>query len=267
MQLPPLLKYLKNEIDSIYPWLFLVDFTLTDGTTYHFVHNTENVTFKGTEYIAFPFQLELPEFNSEGNIPQWNFNVDNTERVLMYELEALRGAVDSEITITIVNAAYLEDGYIDNKFKLSVLETRFNNNWITFVCGGPNLFRMQFPSYRYFANHCIWNFGWHECYYNDPSASTVWGTNGEKYICYRSHISSDTNRPITGSKWYQYWRVIWRGGKWPAGNFQSPSSWQSGVSYTSGTMVCKKTLADCRAKANSHRFGGFPGLQGGVRLV
>ena len=266
MKLPPLLKYLKNEIDSLYPWLFLVELTLPDGTTYHFVHNTENIIFEGIEYIAFPFQLELPEFNSEGNYGTWYFNVDNTERVFMYDLERLKGAVDSQITITIVNAGYLQDGYIDNQFRITVLETRFSSNWVTFVCGGPNLFRVQFPPYRYFANHCIWNFGWHECYYNDPTATTVWGTDGRIYICYRSHISSEENQPVTGLKWYQYWRLVKRGEIY-IGNFLYPDVWQAGVNYSAGTMTCKKTLADCRAKNNSHRFGGFPGLQGGVRIV
>ena len=38
--------------------------------------------------------------------------------------------------------------------------------------------------------------------------------------------------------------------------------------YTGALTSCKGTLEDCRAKGNSTRFGGFPGLgKGGVRLA
>lgn len=38
--------------------------------------------------------------------------------------------------------------------------------------------------------------------------------------------------------------------------------------YAGADMVCERSLAACRAKNNSKRFGGFPGLQpGGLRLA
>lgn len=38
--------------------------------------------------------------------------------------------------------------------------------------------------------------------------------------------------------------------------------------YSGGVTTCKGTLADCQAKANSERFGGFVGLSpSGLRLV
>ena len=38
---------------------------------------------------------------------------------------------------------------------------------------------------------------------------------------------------------------------------------QCGYKGTDGK--CKKTLADCRAKGNSERFGGFLGIAGGYK--
>jgi phage-related protein len=37
--------------------------------------------------------------------------------------------------------------------------------------------------------------------------------------------------------------------------------------YGGVLATCKRTLADCRAHGNSRRYGGFPGLNGAVRLA
>jgi lambda family phage minor tail protein L len=37
--------------------------------------------------------------------------------------------------------------------------------------------------------------------------------------------------------------------------------------YAGVLLTCKRTLTDCRLHANSKRYGGFPGLNGAVRLA
>lgn len=44
--------------------------------------------------------------------------------------------------------------------------------------------------------------------------------------------------------------------------FKGPECAYAGVASS-----CNRTLKDCQLKSNSVRFGGFPGLQGGIRLI
>lgn len=263
MSLPSVLKYAKNEIASIYPWLFLLDVTTPAGATFYFVHNNENITFQGRIYTRFPFQIELPEINSEGSVPSWNIKVNNTSRVLEKTLQETKGMTDSLILMRIVNAAYLAEDYVDLETELKVLEAFSDYTWITWRCGGRNLFRDLFPLYRYLANYCTHKFRWHECYYNDPTAAAVKGDDGNDYICYVTHVSTPDNRPLTGRNWMQVWR---RKNRQVSGG--SAGSWSAGLQYSAGTASCKHTLADCRLKGNSRRFGAFIGLaNSGVRIV
>lgn len=263
MTLPNVLKLAKNEIASVYPWLFLLDVVTPDGRLYYLVHNNEDVVFQGRTYTRFPFQLELPEINSEGAVPSWNIKVINTARTLEKSLQETKGMTDSVITLRVVNAGYLEEDHVDLETEIKVLEAFSDAFWITWRCGGRNLFRDLWPMHRYLANYCTQKFKWHECYYNDPTASVVLGDDGNDYICYFNHVSGQDTRPVSGSRWMQVWRRKDRANTGGAGG-----AWQDRLAYTAGTETCKQTLVDCRAKANSRRFRGFIGLAGtGVKIV
>lgn len=263
MSLPAVLKYAKNEIDSVYPWLFLLDVTTPDGRLYYLVHNNEDIVFQGRTYTKFPFQIELPEINSEGAVPSWNIRVVNAQRTLEKTLQETAGMADSDILLRIVNAGYLEEDHADLETEIKVLETFSDVMWITWRCGGRNLYRDLWPMYRYLANYCQQKFKWHECYYNDPTASRVMGDDGNAYICYFGHVSSADTKPVSGSRWMQVWRRVDRANTGGTGGV-----WKDRTSYTAGTETCKQTLADCRLKGNSRRFRGFIGLaSSGVKIV
>lgn len=263
MSLPNVLKYAKNEIASIYPWLFLLDVQVPDGRSYYLVHNNENITFQGRTYTRFPFQLELPEVNSEGAVPSWNIKVVNSARTLEKTLQETKGMTDAVILMRIVNAGYLAENHVDLETEIKVLEAFSDDTWITWRCGGRNLYRDIWPLYRYIANYCPWKFRWHECYYNDPSASVIRGDDGNDYVCYVDHVSATDTRPVSGPRWMQVWR---RKNRQAVGG--SAGTWDPATRYTAGTAICRHTLADCRLKGNSRRFGGFIGLgSSGVRIV
>jgi phage-related protein len=269
VSLPAVLKYAKHEIASIYPWLFTLDLTLTSGVTYYFVHNDEDIVFQGHTYVSFPFQIEFPEINAEGAIPSWRINIDNSARALEPYLQEYRGLTDSRLVLRVINAGYLTEDYVDLETEVEIQETEADWNWVSFVCGGRNLFQETFPAYRYLANYCRWilmgKFRAHECSYLDQTATVVMGTDGNDYVCYRDHVSAAENRPVSGTSyvWMRYWR---RKDRQTAGG--TGSAWQTGQSYTAGTAVCGGTLVECRAKGMSRRWGGFKGItDGGIRLV
>lgn len=207
LNLPPLIVKEKNKISSIHPFFMLLDITLTDNTKFYLVHNTEDITFNGQVYIAFPFQVELPKISSKGEIPTWTIRVSNVTRVLQASLEALNGAVGSTIVMRIVNAGFLNENYAELETTLKVLATQCDAYWVTFTLGGENLLRRRFPLYRYIANYCPW-----------------------------------------------------------VSRFKQADNVECG--YSGPATTCNGTLANCRLKGNSRRFGGKVGLSNiGVRLV
>ena len=76
--------------------------------------------------------------------------------------------------------------------------------------------RKQVPRRNHFAT-CSWVFG--------DSAHEVTGTDANNYRCVISHVSSSSNRPITGSVSTQYWTAEGING----------TTWVSASAYSAGT--------------------------------
>lgn len=178
--LPPLLVWGKNKLASADPILCLLEITLTDSaqTKIYICHNTENVSWNGKTWTAFPFQIELPKISSKGEIPYWTIRLSNVTRVFQAYMEALNGGIGSTVIMRFVDSGHLDKGndaiYIE--IAMEVLASESDAQWITFRLGTENLLRKTFPQERYIANHCLWAFKFKgaECGYTG-SATTCDG--------------------------------------------------------------------------------------------
>jgi hypothetical protein len=135
---------------------------------------------------------------------------------------------------------------------------------------------LRYPLERYLALHCNWRFETVECGYAQKAIAgiTLSGTNPVS-IQINNHnwntgdsIRLDDVLGIMPTLDDEY--IIT---KTDADNFTldgTNSSLFSG-SFTSGTVglsACRRTLADCRHRENSVRFGGFAGMRsGGVKIA
>jgi phage-related protein len=157
----------KNLMHSPDPWLILLEITLTDAgpTTLRFVKNTENITYGGNTYTAFPFQLSMVETNSKGEIPQVTLKVCNITRFLTPYLNSLDGGIDSTVKIIVVNNKYLAEDYSELELDFSVMGCEVDAYWVTWTLGMVNPLNRRFPLYRFLANHCRWIFKGAECGY------------------------------------------------------------------------------------------------------
>lgn len=157
----------KNLMHSPEPWLILLEITLTDvgPTVFRLVKNTEDITYDGNTYTAFPFKLSIVESNSKGQIPQVTLKVCNITRLLTPYLESLDGGLESTIKIIIVNNGLLNEDYSELELEFSVIDCNADAYWVTWVLGMANPLNRRFPLYRYVANHCNWVFTGAECGY------------------------------------------------------------------------------------------------------
>lgn len=125
----------------------------------------------------------------------------------------------------------------------TVLNSTITSKVLSFNLGAPNLLRQRHPRHRYIASSCRWMFKYHECKYEDATASVVYHPDsGKNYICIKSHTSSSTNKPEESTdSWMEYWRRI-------SPSTGAPSAWAADtvynhcmrVSYSGSTYVCLK---------------------------
>ena len=155
----------KNLMHSPEPWLILLEITLTDLTVFRLVKNTEDITYNGNTWTAFPFKLSPVESNSDGQIPQVTLNVCNITRLLTPYLESLDGGIDSTVKVIVVNNGLLDEDYSDLELEFSVMGCDVDAYWVTWTLGMVNPLNRRFPLYRFLANHCNWIFGGAECGY------------------------------------------------------------------------------------------------------
>lgn len=202
--LPLELRIEANKLASDSPFLVLLKITLLDNTEILLANNTEDVTFQGQTWTAFPFEIEFGGESARGELTFASLKVCNITQALQPYVEEQGGGVGATAEIIIVNAAHLSANYDELTLSFTCLACSCTSQWITFRLGDKNLMLQRFPLYRYMAKHCNWTYKGVECGYNGALASTP----------------------------------------------------------------CARDLESCRARGNSHRFGGFPGLDSrGLRFA
>ncbi|MCE5335650.1 MAG: DUF1833 family protein [Desulfobacteraceae bacterium] len=163
--LPSIIVRGKNMLYTPFPWIALLEISLSESVQLYFCSNNEDVTFGGRVYTAFPFSLEAARQTSKGEIPTLPLKVCNVDRIIHSYLEQLDGAVGAEVVIRVVNSAHLAEDFSELDMTFSVLSTEADAEWVTFNLGAPSPLRQRFPRYRYIAMHCNWEFKSVECAY------------------------------------------------------------------------------------------------------
>jgi lambda family phage minor tail protein L len=161
----------KNKLHTPYPWIVLIEITLTDDTVLRYAKNTANVTFGGNVYTAMNFDIEPTQQTSKGEIPTVTLRVSNITRLLQPYLEDLDGGIGSTVKVTVVNTNLLAESYSELEMTFDVLACNATARWASFILGSPSPLRQRFPLYRFIAEHCRWQFEGAECGYVGAESS------------------------------------------------------------------------------------------------
>lgn len=157
----------KNKLntDSVFLVCLKIILNDTDKTTFYIVRNTEDITFNGQKYQAFPFNFGQLEEDNTGSNPDVSLNVDNTSRVLGYYLENGGGGVNSTVYIQIVNSKNLSATEPEVELMFKVTNTKVTYQYVTFTLsnGYPNMSKR--PFWRYLKDSCPFPFKGVECGY------------------------------------------------------------------------------------------------------
>lgn len=151
----------KNKISQDQPWLLFLTMTNVAKTlTLRLVRNTENITFKGHEYIAFPFEIEnIPEA-SIGSLPTLAIKVSNVDRQIQtyVEQDATFGSgwevIISLAHISQLNGTNLADQVAEIEHKFQSLDLTADNESLVINLGVRNPMLVQFPRQQYAGGFC-----------------------------------------------------------------------------------------------------------------
>jgi phage-related protein len=201
LSLSSITKAEKNKMNTDSVMLILLELQVPiDGVDpIRVCYNTEDITWNGQQWIAFPMEIAECEEDSTGSYPSFDIKLDNTGRALTYYVEQSNGANGGLVILRVVNSKNLDSITPEIEEKYEVSECHVDQNFVTLTVGPSYSPDSRRPIYRYLKNGCRFEYKDKRC------------------------------------------------------------------QCSSSLTDCPHTLAGCRARGNSARFGGFPGIdQGGI---
>lgn len=143
----------KNKLSSTGVELVLLEIRLPDGRELCLCANTDDVTWDGREWFAFPFELGDMGEARGGEIPALELRVSNVTRAIQRYLEETDGGVGSAVVLRVVNSDLLhEPAMLELHFLCTAASA--STQWVTFSLGASNPFRRRFPTQRILNNVC-----------------------------------------------------------------------------------------------------------------
>ncbi len=153
----------KNKLHSDGAWIILLDIAIPNMETIYICRNTEDITWNGTKYIAFPFSLGDVSEDNKGTLPSVELKVSNVTRQLQYYLEQGSGGVGSLVTLRVVNSKYLDLTTAEVEEMFSVTSTTVSAQWVTFKLGINYPSGARRPLRRFLKNFCPFKYKGIEC--------------------------------------------------------------------------------------------------------
>lgn len=160
----------KNNLSSPEPWLVLLEIQLSEAmdlgqgesTTFRVVRNTEDVTWNGHLWQAFP--VELDEISdAKGESPSFSVKVANVHKVMSHYLNESDGGVGSIVIIRVTHAGNtqyasnpdsVDNGDVDLELEYICTGASVDSTWATWTLGTDNIFNKRFPRNRMLKHHC-----------------------------------------------------------------------------------------------------------------
>lgn len=139
------------------------------------VANTEDITWRGETWVAFPFEIdEISESMTE--VPRVEVRVSNVSRQMelyLHEYDRyckLNGYDPVVCKIFVVNSLNLASSDPEVEHEFLLLQPRTNAQWATFTLGASNPWNRRYPQRRLLPS-CPWRFKGTECQYAGAEGS------------------------------------------------------------------------------------------------
>lgn len=155
-------KLLKNKLADDGAYLVLLEIAIygTDIIV-RLARNTDDVTWSGQTWTAFPFDLADLTETSDGEIPEVTLQVANVDRIIQGYVEQADGGGKSSVTLRVVNSKLLNEDPLLEEF-FTVTKTSCKEDYVYFTLG-MGYKKARRPLGRYMKNHCRVKYGGCKC--------------------------------------------------------------------------------------------------------
>ena len=153
----------KNKLSTNSIFHILLEIRLSD--VIYICYNNENVTWKGQEYLGFPFEIGEISDQMDGSDPNVSLKISNVARGFQWYIEDSEGAVGVEVILRVVNSLNM-NGDADLEEFFTVIVCNVDEQWITFTLGNGYSAKSIRPLDRYMKNHCPYRYKGIRCGYN-----------------------------------------------------------------------------------------------------
>ena len=133
-------------------FVILLDIELKE--TVRICKNTEDITWNGNLYQAFPFTLGDVQEDTDNSDPNVELKVSNVTQALEPYIEESNGAVGTRVILRVVNTEALNNTEAELEEYFSVLQINVDAMEITFTLGNEYSSRTTRPLNRCMKNNC-----------------------------------------------------------------------------------------------------------------
>ena len=145
-------------------WLILLEINLPSmEEPIRIVRNTDNITWNGHVWQAFPFQIGDVTEASQGEMPTLDIKVSNISQVLQPLVEKANGGNGSVVILRVVNSKHLDANVAEIEEDFVIQQTTCTFDWITFSLGGDYILNSRFPPRRILKDRCYFTYKGIEC--------------------------------------------------------------------------------------------------------
>ena len=161
----------KNKLEQDGCWIVLLEIVISTDLSIYLCRNTEDITWNGQKWLAFPFDLGEVNEDSKGEIPTTTLKVSNITRSIQRKLEEYNGGVGMTCIIRVVNSEHLELTEPEVEIDMIVKSTDCDNEWVTFNLGTDALLNYRYPQRKVLKDFCPFKFKGVECGYTGALSS------------------------------------------------------------------------------------------------
>lgn len=153
----------KQKLQSDGAWIILLEIAIPTVETIYICRNTEDITWDGRNWIAFPFELDDLKEDSKGGVPELTLRVSNVTRALQNYLEQIGGGVGSKVTFRVVHSEHLDILTPEIIEEFSIQHVTADKDWVVFTLGAGDPLMKRFPPRRFLRNFCPFKYKGIEC--------------------------------------------------------------------------------------------------------
>lgn len=154
----------KNRLASDTPFLIFLEIKNREIGVIRLVRNTENIMWQGSEWQAFPLDIETSGEDGK-TIPALNVKVSNCGGIIQTYLQQYNGLVDSEVCLMVALASNLENPNPEFALDFLIKSASYDESWVTFCLSASAELMNRFPAHRYINNFCPFRCGDLRCGY------------------------------------------------------------------------------------------------------